>query len=57
VAVDPSGKFVYVANNGDNDVTAYKINAKTGDLIEITGQSAVPAGTSPISVVTTGTIH
>jgi 6-phosphogluconolactonase (cycloisomerase 2 family) len=57
VAVDPSGKFVYTANNADNDVTAYAIAKTGGDLVVITGQSAVPAGTGPIAVTTTGTFH
>ena len=29
VAVDPSGKFAYVANSSSNDVSAYTINAST----------------------------
>ena len=35
VAVDPSGKFAYVANQTSNDVSAYTINATTGALIRI----------------------
>jgi 6-phosphogluconolactonase len=57
VAADPSGKFVYVANNEDNDVTAHKVNATSGDLAIIAGDFEVAAGTGPMSVVTTGTVH
>ena len=44
VAVDPTGKFVYVTNSGSNDVSIYDINMTTGALTSI-GQ--VSAGTSP----------
>jgi YVTN family beta-propeller protein len=35
IAVDPSGKFAYVANSGSNDVSMYTINAATGALTSI----------------------
>ena len=35
VTVDPSAKFVYVANQIGNDVSAYRINAVTGALTQI----------------------
>jgi len=31
-AVDPTGKFVYVANNASNNLSAYTINSSTGAL-------------------------
>lgn len=46
VAVDPSGKFVYVANIGPlgvGDVSAFSIDAATGDLTSVAG-SPFPAG-------------
>jgi 6-phosphogluconolactonase (cycloisomerase 2 family) len=57
--VDPSGKFVYVSNAGStaNNITACAIDATTGDLSNISGQSAVPTGMTPVSIVTTETIH
>jgi 6-phosphogluconolactonase (cycloisomerase 2 family) len=57
--VDPSGKFVYVANAGStaNNITACAIDLTTGDLSNISGQSAVPTGMTPVSITTTGTIH
>jgi DNA-binding beta-propeller fold protein YncE len=35
-AVDPSGKFLYAANNEDNGASPSTIE-KTGDLVEIGG--------------------
>ncbi len=53
VAVDPLGKFVYVANNGDSispsNVSAYTINASTGALTEVSG-SPFGAGFNPYSI-------
>src|SRR3984893_11333721 len=46
VAVDPSGKFAYVANYSDNNVSGYTINPATGALTPIIG-SPFPAGTNP----------
>ncbi len=58
IAVDPSGKFVYVANSGNaNSVTGCGINQTTGNLHNISGEDNVAAGTTPVSVVTTGTIQ
>jgi YVTN family beta-propeller protein len=48
VAVDPAGKFVYVANHGSNDVSMYTIDATTGALTSI---GTIAAGTGPFSVV------
>jgi YVTN family beta-propeller protein len=50
VSVDPSGKFVYVANQRSNDVSGYAIDANTGALSNI-GTLAV--GSSPTSITTT----
>ncbi|MGB9511829.1 MAG: beta-propeller fold lactonase family protein [Candidatus Acidiferrum sp.] len=47
VAVDPAGKFAYVANFGSNDVSMYTIDATTGALIFI---GSIAAGTNPYSV-------
>ena len=32
IAIDPAGKFAYVANSGSNDVSMYRIDATTGAL-------------------------
>jgi YD repeat-containing protein len=50
LAVDPAGKFVFVAENGVNQVSVYSINQQTGSLTEITG-SPFPAGNSPAQIV------
>ena len=47
VTVDPSGRFVYVANWGSNDVSAYIINATNGAL---TVAGTVMTGIRPMSV-------
>jgi len=47
VAVDPAGKFAYVANFDSNDVSMYTIDATTGALASI---GTIAAGTSPDSV-------
>jgi DNA-binding beta-propeller fold protein YncE len=49
VAVDPTGKFAYVANQGDGTVSAYTIDPSTGALKTITG-SPFTAGSGPHSV-------
>ena len=54
VAVDPSGKFAYVANGefhaiSTDNVLAYAINGTTGALSEVAG-SPFKAGTNPSSV-------
>ena len=49
VAVDPTGKFVYVANEISSDIYAYAINSSTGALTEIT---AIVGGNSPLCVTT-----
>ncbi len=48
VTVDPSGKFVYAANNVSNNVSAYTIDTVTGALTNV---GSVAAGTNPVSVI------
>jgi YD repeat-containing protein len=47
--VDPSGRFVYVANQGSNNVSAYTIDPNTGILSAIPG-SPFAAGNGPVFV-------
>src|SRR5262249_41954777 len=47
VAVDPTGKLVYVTNSGSNNISMYSINTTTGALTSI-GTTA--AGSSPSSI-------
>jgi 6-phosphogluconolactonase len=49
VAVDPSGKFAYVANNFSNNVSGFTIDSTTGALTEITGSPFTPVS-QPTSV-------
>src|SRR5260221_14281024 len=49
VAVDPTGKFAYVANGGSNNVSGYRIDRSTGALDPVPG-SPFAAGSGPISV-------
>lgn len=55
VAVDPSGRFAYVTDNGSggNNIYAYSINASTGALTQI--GSPLRAGGGPNWVTVTGT--
>ena len=46
VAVDPTGKFAYVGNDGSNNISAYAIDANTGALTPVTG-SPFSAGLNP----------
>jgi 6-phosphogluconolactonase (cycloisomerase 2 family) len=39
--VDPSSKFAYAANAGQNTITAYAIDKTTGDLNVISGEFGV----------------
>src|SRR5580658_8958116 len=47
VAVDPAGKFAYVANFGSNKVSMYTIDATSGALASI---GTIAAGPGPVSV-------
>jgi 6-phosphogluconolactonase (cycloisomerase 2 family) len=47
VAVDPTGKFAYVANFLSNDVSMYTINGTTGALTSI---GTIAAGSAPTSI-------
>lgn len=50
VRVDPSGGFLFAANNGGDDVSVFAIDVATGDLLLV---SQLPAGLSPTAVVFT----
>lgn len=44
MAVDPTGKFLYVLNIGGPSISAYTINASTGALTAISGSPFDPGG-------------
>ena len=48
IAVHPSGKFVYAANQGGNDVSMFTINSNTGELNEVMPRT--PAGSESVVV-------
>jgi 6-phosphogluconolactonase (cycloisomerase 2 family) len=50
LVVDPTGRFVYVANDQSQDVTGLSVNASTGALTELPG-SPFPIGAQPITSV------
>ena len=47
LSCDPTGRFLFVANNGGSTIQAYTINQSTGALTSV---GAVAAGTSPSDV-------
>ena len=47
---EPSGKYVYVANQGDGTVSAYSLNTTTGALEEIGTAVPAAAGTNSLAV-------
>jgi 6-phosphogluconolactonase (cycloisomerase 2 family) len=49
VAQDPLNRFVYVANAGSSNVSAYAVEAATGKLSEVEG-SPYPVGEKPVSL-------
>ena len=49
IAVHPSGKFVYAANQGSNDISLFKIDSNTGELTEVMPRTA--AGLNPAALV------
>ena len=50
MAADPTGKFLYVAQDLDNNISGHLINATTGALTAIAGSPFV-AGNLPRSLV------
>ena len=49
VAVDPSGQFLYVTDQGSNQISGYRVTAGTGDLTPTVG-SPYNTGAGPIFV-------
>src|SRR6266853_2038328 len=49
IAVHPSGKFIYAANQSGNDVSTFKIDTNTGELTEVLPRAA--AGLNPTALV------
>ena len=53
LAVDPSGKFLYVANNGSSNVSAFNANINAGNSTSVF-ISAAATGSGPESIVVVG---
>ncbi|MCF6362544.1 MAG: beta-propeller fold lactonase family protein [Gammaproteobacteria bacterium] len=51
LAVDPTGRYAYVANAGSNDISAYRIHHQTGALSALPG-SPFKAGRHPLALAT-----
>ena len=49
IAVDPTGRFVYVANSNSNDINAYSVSASTGTLTPLPG-SPYLTGADPVTM-------
>ncbi len=49
LVVDPTGRFVYVANEHSEDITGFSVDASTGSLTELSG-SAFTIGSQPITM-------
>ena len=53
LAVEPNGRYAYVANAGSNDVSAYRIHHKTGALSALPG-SPFRSGEHPVDLAVDG---
>jgi 6-phosphogluconolactonase (cycloisomerase 2 family) len=51
IAIDPTGAFLYVANQGSNNVSAFTITSGTGQLTQINSGTPYSAGTSPVFIL------
>jgi 6-phosphogluconolactonase len=51
VKVDPRGIYVYVANYGGNDVSAYTIDRATGNATQIAGSTTYTVDTGPTCIL------
>ncbi len=54
IAIDPSGRFLYVANYGSNTISTYTINSRTGALTSSGAAVAAGGGPSCVAVDPTG---
>ena len=51
VALDTTGSYVYVANKGSNNISAYALTAASGKLTAISGSPFASGGQLPIAMV------
>jgi hypothetical protein len=50
IAVHPSGKFVYAANQSGNDISLFKVDSNTGELTEVLPRTAAGVHATPSRV-------
>jgi 6-phosphogluconolactonase (cycloisomerase 2 family) len=51
VLVDPTGSYVYVANKGSNNISAFTLTAASGKLTAVAGSPFSSGGLLPIFMV------
>ena len=51
VILDPTGSYVYVANKGSNNISAFTLTAASGKLTAVAGQPFASGGLLPIGMV------
>jgi 6-phosphogluconolactonase len=51
VLLDPTGSYVYVANKGSNNISAFTLTAASGKLTAVAGQPFASGGQLPIGMV------
>ena len=51
VALDPSGKFLFVANKMDSTISAFSVNTSTGALMPLSGSPFGAGGSAPAGIV------
>jgi 6-phosphogluconolactonase len=55
VLLDPTGSYVYVANKGSNNISAFTLTAASGKLTAVAGSPLSSGGLLPISMVNDNT--
>jgi 6-phosphogluconolactonase len=55
VLLDPTGSYVYVANKGSNNISAFTLTAASGKLTAVAGSPFSSGGLLPISMVNDNT--
>ncbi|MCY2960150.1 MAG: beta-propeller fold lactonase family protein [Planctomycetota bacterium] len=54
LALEPSGRFLYAANQGSHDISILAVDPLNGNLVP---RAPMPAGTAPTAIVATGTTY
>jgi len=55
VLLDPTGSYVYVANKGSNNISAFTLTSASGKLTAVAGSPFSSGGLLPISMVNDNT--